>query len=273
MQDDIIYRLKGISYSYADKFPALESVSLEVKRGEKVALLGANGSGKSTLLMVLAGLIFPKVGSASFSGKELVEDSFQDNKFRALFRSKVGIVFQNSDIQLFNSNVGDEILFGLMQLGLPKDIMAARLEKYLALMDIVHLRDRHPQHLSVGEKKRVAIASVLAMEPEIVLLDEPSSGLDPRTTRKLIDTIMEIEAKGRTIIVSTQDTHIIHEVADRVIVLGEDKRVARDADICNILDDKAFLERHNLIHIHAHRHDGKVHVHPHEHPSHDHPHS
>jgi cobalt/nickel transport system ATP-binding protein len=272
MAGDSILKTVNASYSYLGKFPALNGVTVDINKGDRVAVLGANGSGKSTLLFMLAGLIYPDDGTVSFMGEPFVEESFSDAKFRASFRSKVGIVFQNSDVQLFSSSVEDEIMFGLIQLALPEDIAKLRLEKYLGLMDIAHLRLRHPQNLSVGEKKRVAIASVLAMEPEILLLDEPTAGLDPRTCRKLIDTVFELGEQGRTIISSTQDTHIIQEIADRAIVLGEDKRVARDAGICAILEDKAFLEQHNLIHVHAHRHDGKVHVHPHEHPSRHHPH-
>ena len=165
------------------------------------------------------------------------------------------------------------MLFGLIQLDLPKKEMDQRIEKYTALLNIAHLKDRHPQHLSMGEKKKVAIAATLAMEPEIVLLDEPSAGLDPRTSRALIDTILELGMKGYTIITATQDIHIVQEISDRAIVLSEDKKIAMDGDVSSVLDDKLFLEKHNLIHVHAHEHGGKPHVHPHEHPSHEHPHS
>jgi cobalt/nickel transport system ATP-binding protein len=272
MANENVYELRGVSHSYLGRFPALVEINLNICKGEKVALLGANGSGKSTLLMVLAGLIYPKDGISKFSGKELKEDSFLDASFQKDFRRRVGIVFQNSDIQLFNSNVEDEMLFGLLQLKLSREEISSRLKKYMELMDIAHLRDRHPQYMSVGEKKRVAIASVLAMEPEVILLDEPSAGLDPRTCRKLIDTIAELGDKGYTVVTATQDVHIVPELADRAIVLSEEKRVVQDGSVSDILQNNEFLEKHNLIHVHAHRHEGKVHVHPHEHPSHDHPH-
>ena len=272
MASDPVYELRGVSYSYLGRFPALSGVSLDIKKGERIALLGANGSGKSTLLMVLAGLIFPGSGKASFLGKEFNEDSFRDTSFQRQFRSNVGIVFQNSDIQLFNSSVEDEILFGLFQLDLPDDVRRSRLEKYKALMDISHLTGRHPQYMSVGEKKRVALASVLAMEPEVLLLDEPTAGLDPRTTRHFIDTIYAANAGRRTIITSTQDIHIVPEIADRVIVLSEEKKVARDGDAHTVLGDRMLLEAHNLIHAHVHTHEGVAHVHPHEHPDHHHEH-
>lgn len=273
MGDELLYNIKNMSYAYLERFPALQGININIIKGEKIALLGANGSGKSTLLLVLAGLIFPKTGSVNFFGRTLTEESFTNPSFREFFRRKVGIVFQNSDIQLFNSNVEDEILFGLEQLGVPKDVMAVRLEKYLDIMSIRHLRNRHPQYLSIGEKKRVAITSVLAMEPEIILLDEPTSGLDPRTTRALLDTITRIGAEGRTIITTTQDIHIVAEIADRIIVMSENKGIARDGNAEDILNDRSFLGDHNLIHVHAHKHASTVHVHPHDHPSHDHPHS
>jgi cobalt/nickel transport system ATP-binding protein len=250
----------------------LSGVSLDIKKGERIALLGANGSGKSTLLMVLAGLVFPGGGTTSFFGKEFNEDSFREASFQKRFRSNVGIVFQNSDIQLFNSNVEDEILFGLFQLGLPDEVRRLRLDKYKALMDISHLTGRHPQYMSAGEKKRLALASVLAMEPEVLLLDEPTAGLDPRTTRHFIDTIYASNSRQRTIITSTQDIHIVPEIADRVIVLSERKSIAKDGDVHTVLNDRTLLEAHNLIHAHVHEHKGLTHVHPHEHPDHHHEH-
>lgn len=263
-RSELLYELKKVSYSYLDRFSALDNVDVSIERRERIALLGANGSGKSTLLLMLAGLISPNKGSIKFLGGDLIEGNF--------FRSKVGILFQNPDIQLFNSNVTDEILFGLLQLGLPEKEVRDRLENNLSAMGIKHLRDRHPQYLSIGEKKRVAIASVLAMEPDVFLLDEPTAGLDPRTTRHLIETISMLSEKGKTIITATQDIHIVPEIADRAIILSEDKRVVKDGDMRDILRDKELLERHNLIHSHVHIHEGKPHVHPHEHPDHHHPH-
>lgn len=273
MPDEMVYEIKDISYSYMDRFNAINAVDLTIRKGEEVALLGANGSGKSTLLLLLAGLIFSTSGSIKFLGKDLKEETVIDAGFQKFFRSRVGIVFQNSDAQLFNSSVEDEILFGLVQIGLSKDDIAKRLKKYIDLMDINSIRNRHPQNLSIGEKRRVAIASVLAMEPEVILLDEPTSGLDPRTSRHLIDAIATFSEKGATIITATQDIHIVPEIANRVIVLGESRNIAKDGSAQEILNDLLFLESHNLIHTHIHKHKGLTHAHPHEHPSHDHPHA
>lgn len=272
MENKSVFEIKGMSYSYLGRFSALNRIDLGITGSEKVALLGANGSGKSTLLMVLAGLIFPSQGYIKFLGEALSEESLCVTDFRRKFRTMVGIVFQNSDMQLFNSNVEDELLFGLVQLNLPQGEIDRRVNEYSSLMDIKHLMDRNPQNLSIGEKKRVAIASVLAMEPEVMLLDEPTAGLDPRTARHLIDAIGAFGAKGRTIITSTQDIHIVPEIADRIVVLGEDKSIVKDGKAEDVLGDTDFLAAHNLIHVHAHHHKGATHVHPHEHPSHDHSH-
>lgn len=261
-----LYELSNVSYSYLGKFSALSGINLSVSKGEKIVFLGANGSGKSTLLLVMAGLVSPSKGSVLFMGDPLTEENLADKDFRGFFRKRVGIVFQNSDVQLFNSTVRDEVLFGLVQLGLSKDETPRRLEKYFSLMEIGYLAERHPQYLSIGEKKRVALASVLAMEPEVILLDEPTAGLDPRTTRHLIDTISSLGEKGYTVVMATQDIHVASEISERAVVLGEDKRIAVDRPIREILEDQAFLERHNLVHAHAHRHAGQLHIHPHEHP-------
>jgi cobalt/nickel transport system ATP-binding protein len=272
MGNELIFEIKNASYSYLDKYPALKNIDIQIKKSERIALLGANGSGKSTLLLMLAGLIFSSSGSVKFFDSILTEEKVSDERFRPIFRRSVGIVFQNPDIQLFNSNVKDEILFGLLQLGLPEDEIDKRLNSSLSLMSIEHLIDRHPQYLSIGEKKRVSIASVLAMEPDIILMDEPTAGLDPRTMRHLMDTITVLSAEGKTIITATQDIHIVPEIADRAIVLSEDKCIVKDGHVSEVLKDREFLERHNLIHSHIHMHEGKPHVHPHEHPDHHHPH-
>lgn len=272
MGHETLYELTGVGYRYLDRYTALDAVSLTVQRGEKIALVGANGSGKSTLLFILAGLFFPAKGTSAFLGKDMTEEAFADASFNEAFRRRVGIVFQNSDIQLFNSRVEDEILFGLAQLGLPKDERARRIGRYGAIMGIGHLLDRHPQNLSIGEKKRVAIASVLAMEPEVLILDEPTAGLDPKTSRHLIDAILAFSARGATVVTATQDIHLVPEIADRVIVMSQEKTVVRTGPAETVLADRPFLETHNLVHSHAHRHREITHVHEHEHGDHGHSH-
>ena len=267
-----IFELKDVHFSYLGKYPALCGVDIRIEKGQEVAFIGANGSGKSTLLHMLDGLIFPARGTVMAFGKELSDRAFSDQEFSRNFRMKVGLVFQNPDIQLFCPTVKEDILFGPLHLGMGKKEIERRLEKVVDLLDVGKLLDRSPHQLSLGEKKRVAIASILIMEPEIVLLDEPTASLDPRTSRHLIDAIVQLGGKGCAVIISTQDIHIVSEIADRVIVMGEDKRIAADGKAEDILKDTALLEEHNLIHIHSHKHKGAIHAHPHEHPSHDHSH-
>ena len=168
--DDLLV-VDDVSYSYLDRFPALDKVSLTVRRGEKVALLGANGCGKSTLLKVVDGLVFPDSGTYRAFGSEVTEDNLEDEQFNQGFRGRVGFIFQNSDAQVFSPSVREELAFGPLNMGLPRDEVEARVADTLTMLDIDDLAERAPYQLSGGEKKRVAIASVLVMNPEGLLFD------------------------------------------------------------------------------------------------------
>ena len=265
-----VFELKAVHFSYLGKYPALCGVDLAIAQGEKIVFLGANGSGKSTLLHMLDGLIFPDRGAITAFGEDLCEERFNDRAFSLDFRRKVGLVFQNSDIQLFCPTVKEDILFAPLQLGLSRRETEARFEELTAILGIKGLLERAPHQLSIGEKRKVAIASTLIIDPEVLLLDEPTAGLDPKTSCALIDTLVDDKKLARTVVISTHDLHIVPEIAERVIVLGEDKRVVREAAPDELLHDRPFLEAHNLVHAHAHRHKGVVHVHPHEHLEHQH---
>src|SRR6204780_5771824 len=177
--------VRDVSYRY-HQVPALTGLSMQVVTGERVALLGANGSGKSPLLRLLAGLSFPEPGDISFFGQPVTERTLQDESFFFSFRRRVGLVFQNPDVQLFNPSVFDEVAFGPLQLQWPKQQIRERVGETLDLMGITHLKDRAPHRLSGGEKKRVALASVLVLDPAVLLLDEPTAALDPRSQSQLI---------------------------------------------------------------------------------------
>ena len=179
------FEVRDIGFLYHDH-SALDGVSLRVLEGERVALLGANGSGKSTLLRLLAGLAFPIRGEISFFGAPLTETRLRDDGFFFDFRRRVGIVFQNADVQLFNPSVFDEVAFGPLQLGWPKTEIRNRVEQMLETMGIAHLASRAPHRLSGGEKKRVALASVLVSDPEVLLLDEPTAALDPLSQSEIV---------------------------------------------------------------------------------------
>jgi cobalt/nickel transport system ATP-binding protein len=265
-----VFELKDVHYAYLGKFPALRGVDLKIDKGEKIAFLGANGTGKSTLLQILDGLIFPDKGTVLAFGRELTEDAFGDPAFNRMFRKSVGFVFQNPEIQLFCPTVREDILFGPLQLGMDEKEACARLDEVTSFLEIRHLLDRSPHQLSIGEKHRVAIASTLAVDPEVLILDEPTAGLDPATTRHIIDRVNLAHEAGKTVITSTHDLHIVEEIADVIHVFSREKRIVRSGAAAKVLADNGFLGEHNLVHMHSHTHKGLTHAHPHRHLEHHH---
>jgi len=272
MSDASIFSLRDVSFHY-QSVVALQGLTLEITRGSRVALLGANGSGKSTLLRILDALEFPQTGSVNFDGNVLDEASLRDDEAAYAFRRRVGFVFQNPDAQVFNSTVFDEIAFGPLQLGWPKDEIRLKIGASLEALGISHLADRPPHRLSMGEKKRVAIASVLILEPEVVLLDEPTAMLDPRSQGQIVDLLFGWAGSGRTVVVATHDLASVADIADRCVVMHEG-RVIADGPPSRILPDEELLRHAGLLHVHRHRHaDGVVHAHGHVHShGHDHEH-
>jgi cobalt/nickel transport system ATP-binding protein len=247
-----IFVVEDVSYAYLDRFPALDKVSLSIGRGEKLAMLGANGCGKSTLLKILDGLLFPDSGTLTAFGEIVTEDALEDEQFNRGFRSRVGFIFQNSDAQVFSPTVREEVAFGPLNLGMSSSDAAARVHDTLAMLDIVDLADRAPYQLSGGQKKRVAIASVLAMNPEVLLFDEPTAALDPRTQQWLIELIVELNEAGKTIVVATHDLATVDVLADRCVVFGEDHRFVGSGTPQEILGNRDLLLSVNLIHERTH---------------------
>ncbi|MHB8155558.1 MAG: energy-coupling factor ABC transporter ATP-binding protein [Candidatus Omnitrophota bacterium] len=266
--NNIVFELKDVYFSYLGKFPALCGVDIRINQGQKISIIGANGTGKSTFLQILDGLIFADKGVASFCGQQLNEKIFNDAKFSQEFRRKVGFIFQNPDVQLFCPTVKEDIVFGPLQLGFAKDQIQKRLEKLIATLNIKELLDRSVQQLSIGEKRKIAIASTLIIDPQILILDEPTAGLDPLTTRYIIDLLIEENNSGKTIITATHDLHIVEEISDIVYVFGVDKKIVKFGQAESILNDTALLTANNLVHIHSHKHKDKVHIHPHVHLDH-----
>ena len=187
-----IYRLEAVGYEYAG-IAALKDINLSVKRGEALSILGSNGSGKTTLLKVLDGLIFPAEGRVFFMGSPLTEDGLNTDFLRC-FRQRVGFVFPEPDVQLFSPTVFDEVAFGPLQLDIPEDEARGRVSDTIEMLGITRLKDRPPYTLSSGEKKKVAIASVLSMNPDVLLMDEPTNGLDPRTQVWLFELMESLKA-------------------------------------------------------------------------------
>ena len=241
----------GLHYSYLGRYPALRDVSIEIRRGERVALLGANGCGKSTLLKILDGLIFPSQGSYFAFGEEVTEDTMEDIQMSEGFRSRVGFVFQNPDAQVFSPTVREEIAFGPLQLGLSREDAAGRVEDVTIMLGITDLLDRAPYQLSGGQKKKVAIATVLVMGPEVLLFDEPTAALDPRTQYWLMDLIEQLSDAGKTIVHATHDLESLYRIADRCVIFSEDHCIVAEGTPEQTLADRDLLLRVNLIHEHS----------------------
>ncbi len=266
---DLVFDVQDVTYSY-NEVAALNGLMLSIEKGQRVAILGANGSGKSTLLRLLDGLYFPDSGTISAFGGPLTEAHLQDEKFSFAFRRRVAFVFQNPDVQLFNPTVFDEVAFGPLQLRWPKEEIRRRVAEMLETMEISHLKDRSPHRLSGGEKKRVALASVLILDPEVLLLDEPTAALDPKSQSQVIDFLVGWGGGAKTVVTATHDLDIVEDIADRCYVF-QHGRVMAEGRPAEILHDEALLEQTNLIHAHRHTHaSGEIHSHPHLHHSHEH---
>jgi cobalt/nickel transport system ATP-binding protein len=261
---DALLQVRQVGYSYLDRFPALVDVTLSIHPGEKVALVGANGCGKSTLLKLLDGLLFADSGTYRAFDADVTEDHLEDEEFNRGFRSRIGFVFQNSDAQVFSPTVREEVAFGPLSLGLDRAATAGRVDDTLAMLDITELADRAPYQLSGGEKKRVAIASVLVMNPEVLLFDEPTAALDPRTQQWLVELIVELNGAGKTIVLATHELDTLELLADRCAVFSEDHRIVATASPAELLRDRDLLLSVNLIHDHSHHHGSVIHAHPHD---------
>ncbi len=245
--ENILFQLENVSYSYDGYAAALDEINMAVRAGEKVALLGSNGSGKSTLLKILDGLYFPTSGKVSAFGQELSEEIFRKDSFNFAFHSRVGLVFQDSDAQLFMPSVLDEVAFAPLQLDISKEDVRSRVEEALRALHIEALRARAPHQLSSGEKKKVALASLLTLAPEVWLFDEPSAGLDPRSVAWLTDFINTQGEEGKTVILATHDLDLVRSVADRVTLIGENHQIAAEGSVQQVLADRGLLLKENLI--------------------------
>lgn len=251
---------REISFAYEGKHPVLEHVSFSVEPGERIVLLGVNGSGKTTLLRILDGLIAPTTGRVLYRGREVSPQRLKDQDFHRSFRSEVVLLFQNPDAMIFNPTVRDEIAFGLRQLDLPDG--EARVRRWAEKLQLTPYLERAPFRLSSGEKQKVALASLLALEPKVLLLDEPTASLDPRTTGWLVDLLQELEL---TTIVTTHNLSLGSELGERALVLSEEHRLIYDGDFAPLLEDPDKLREANLVHRHRHRHGDVEHLHSHTH--------
>jgi len=233
--DGLVLLVNHLSFSYPDGHPALHEVSLEIECGEKVALVGPNGAGKSTLMLHLNGIL---IGDGEIS----IADLPLKKANLPLIRSKLGMVFQNPDDQLFSPTVFEDVAFGPLHMGCSEDDVRGRVDRALDLVGMKSYAHRLSHHLSVGEKKRISIATVLSMEPEILVLDEPTAGLDPRARRSLIHLLQEMPL---SMLVSTHDMRMVEELFPRMVVM-DGGRIVADGLAEELLADDALLETYGL---------------------------
>ena len=231
--------IEDLAFAYPDGNQALFGVNLKVKRGERVALLGPNGAGKTTLILHLNGIL------SSGHGRVFVADKLIDTKDKdglKQIRSKIGIVFQDPDDQLFMPTVGQDVAFGPYNMGLRDDELAKVVDDSLALVGMLDYKDRPPHHLSFGQRRRVAVATVLAMKPEILVLDEPSSNLDPASRRELAQILRSLDI---TMIMVTHDLPYANELCERSLILSGGV-IAADGATSDLLKDTELLNKHRL---------------------------
>ncbi len=227
--------IRNLSYVYPNGHPALRDISLTIHTGDRVALMGPNGAGKSTLLMHLNGVIRGQ-GTIEIGGLALGDTTVRQ------IRATVGFVFQNPDDQLFSPTVFDDVAYGPLYMGLSREEIQHRVRAALASVDMAGFEDRMPHHLSLGQRKRISLATVLAMDPRILVLDEPSAGLDPRARKGLIALLGGLP---QTLIASTHDMRLVRDLFDRAVIMHEG-RIVVDAPTSEIIDDEALLDRYGL---------------------------
>lgn len=237
----MIIDLKNISYQYPDKTEAVTDICFSVEKGEKLVIAGPNGAGKSTLFLLLNGILKPKQGSYHFENKEIA----YCKKELLKLRQQIGIVFQEPDSQIFSASVYEEVSFGPLNLDLPSAEVRKRVEDALKALDIENLKDRPAHLLSYGQKKRVCIASILAMNPKLIIFDEPTSGLDPAHAAEIVLLLNKLHAEGKTIIISTHDMNLAYSWASRIVVLGEG-RILGSGTVKEVFDNDGLIAKSGL---------------------------
>ena len=219
---EVILEAVDIKFSYPDGTNALRKVNLQVKKGEKLAILGSNGAGKSTLFLHFNGIYRPNAGSIKYRG----QDISYDKKALIELRKKVGIVFQDPDSQLFSASVWQDISFGPMNLELAEEVVINRVNQAMADTETTDLKDKPTHLLSYGQKKRVSIAGVLAMEPEVIIFDEPTAWLDPRHAREFMELLEKLSQEDKTIVISTHDVDLAYSWSDRIAIMQSGEIIA-----------------------------------------------
>lgn len=234
-------RIQDGNYHYTEE-TGIHDIQLQIQKGETVGLMGPNGAGKSTLFKILVGLLPLSSGQYHFKDWTIDQDFLKDPHRAGQLFQQVGLIFQNSDTQLFNTSVYDELAFGPRQLGLAETEVQQRVKDTLGLLEIEHLRDRIPYHLSGGEKKLVAIASVLTMNPSLLLFDEPFNGLSPKYQKLIVTLLQELKTAGKTIVISSHYFEQIAPIVERVLLFSEEHTITGSYDRADWETDPAIRQ-------------------------------
>lgn len=258
MTSDIILKAEDLRFSYEDEQNALDGLTLEIHRGEKVAVMGSNGSGKSTFFLCCNGIHRPESGKLYFDGREVQ----YDRKSLLELRSKVGIVFQDPDNQLFSASVYQEISFGILNLGVSPEQARREVEAVIDYLEITPFREKPAHALSGGQKKQVSIADILVMHPELIILDEPAAALDPKHTAMVKKIVDKLTGEGITVLMATHDVNYAYEWADQVLLFhqgrllcsGSPEQVFRRRDLL----EQTNLEQPGVLELFDHLTEEKI---------------
>ena len=240
-EKDAVLEVRDLHFSYNDEKHALNGVDVKIYEGEKIAVLGSNGAAKSTFFLSINGVLKPHAGEVIYRGEKITKKRLNH------LRKNVGIVFQDADNQIIASTVMSEVAFGPMNLKLPREEVLRRVDKALDYMNITEFRDRPPHYLSGGEKKRVSIADIIAMESEVIIFDEPTAALDPLNAQMLEEVLRKMGEEGRTILISTHDVDFAYRWAERVLVFHQGKIIADDTPL-RVFQQEELLKKANLRH-------------------------
>ena len=239
MEQEVILQVRDLQYAYSDEKMALRGVNLDIRQGERIAVMGSNGAGKSTFFLNINGVLQSEHGEIFYRGQKMTKKTMNG------LRKNVGIVFQDADSQIIASTVQAEVSFGPMNLKLSRNDVKDRVDEALAYMNLTDFRNRPPHYLSGGEKKRVSIADIIAMHPEIIIFDEPTAALDPVNADMLEEVLEKMAQEGKTIMISTHDVDFAYRWAERVVVFCDGRIIADDTPLA-VFQNKDILRQANL---------------------------
>lgn len=239
MEQEVILQVRDLQYAYSDEKMALKGVDLDIRQGERIAVMGSNGAGKSTFFLNINGVLQSEHGEIFYRGQKMTKKTMND------LRKNVGIVFQDADSQIIASTVQSEVSFGPMNLKLSRNDVRDRVDEALSYMNLTDFRHRPPHYLSGGEKKRVSIADIIAMHPEIIIFDEPTAALDPVNADMLEEVLEKMAQEGKTIMISTHDVDFAYRWAERVVVFCDGKIIADDAPLA-VFSNETVIRQANL---------------------------